>query len=142
VTPIDLYAFQIHDQCQSYTVNLNNFTCSCREFDLDQLPCAHATAACRAKEISVYSMCSKFYTTNALLLAYAEPIWPVGNRSEWDVPEDVKNRIVLPPIRQVIPGRRKTVRIPSVGEDVVRKKCQRCGGGGHNRATCRNPIPL
>jgi hypothetical protein len=140
VAPIDLYAFQIYDQSQTFIVNLNNNTCTCREFDLDRLPCAHAIAACRAKEISVYNMCSQFYTANALVIAYAEPIWPVGNRSEWVVPQDVQNIVVLPPNRQVIPGRRKTVRIPSVGEDVVRKKCGRCGEGGHNRATCRNPV--
>ncbi|XP_062020985.1 uncharacterized protein LOC133737456 [Rosa rugosa] len=142
MSPIDLYAFQIHDQSQTFTVDLNNMTCTCREFDLDRLPCAHATVACRTKGISVYSMCSQFYTANALMLAYAEPIWPVGNKSEWDVAEDVQNKIVLPPIRQVVPGRRKAVRIPSVGEDAIRKKCTRCGEGGHNRATCQNPIPL
>ena len=107
-----------------------------------EVPCAHAIAACRAKETSVYSVCSQFYTANALVLAYAEPIWPVGNRNEWEVPEDVRDRIVLPPMRQVIPGRRKTIRISSVEEDVVRKKYQRCGGGGHNRAIYKNSIPL
>ncbi|KAL6204990.1 hypothetical protein ACLB2K_022256 [Fragaria x ananassa] len=109
VSPIDLYAFQIHDQSQTFTVDLNNMTCTCREFDLDRLPCAHATVACRFKGVSVYSMCSQFYTANALMLAYAEPIWSVGNKSEWDVSQDVQNKIVLPPIRQVVPGRRKTV---------------------------------
>ncbi|KAL6179238.1 hypothetical protein ACLB2K_050754 [Fragaria x ananassa] len=71
VSPIDLYAFQIHDQSQTFTVDLNNITCTCREFDLDRLPCAHATVACRFKGVSVYSMCSQFYTANALMLAYA-----------------------------------------------------------------------
>ena len=117
-------------------------TCTCREFDLDRLPCAHAIVACKFKGISVYSMCSPFYTANALLLAYAEPIWPVGNKSEWDVPEHVQNKIVLPPIRQIVPVRRNMVRIPSVGEDAIRKKCTRCKGSGHNRSTCKNPIPL
>ena len=99
VTPIELYAFQVHDQSQTFTGSLHNSTCTCCEFDLDRLPCAHAFAACKAKEMSVYSMCSQFYTVNALVLAYAEPIWPLGNRSEWDVLEDVRNRVVLPPTR-------------------------------------------
>ena len=82
MSPIDLYAFQIHDQSQTFTMDLNNMIYTCREFDLDRLPYAYVIVACRFKRVSVYNMCSQFYTVNALMLAYAEPIWPVENKSE------------------------------------------------------------
>ncbi|XP_050111795.1 uncharacterized protein LOC126590369 [Malus sylvestris] len=142
LSSINHYALQVHEADLYHIVDLNAKSCTCRRFDLDQLPCVHATAACRIRNTSVYIMCSKFYTANAIMLAYAEPIWPVGNKSEWSVPEEVHNRVVLPPIRQVVSGRRKTNRIPSQGEEKIVKKCSRCGGTCHNRQTCKNPIRL
>ncbi|CAN6721796.1 unnamed protein product [Malus baccata var. baccata] len=142
VSSINHYALQVHEADLYHIVDLNAKSCMCRRFDLDQLPCVHATAACRIRNTSVYTMCSKFYTANAIVLAYAEPIWSVGNKSEWSVPEEVHNRVVLPPIRQVVSGRRKTNRIPSQGEERIVQKCSRCGGTGHNRQTCKNPIRL
>ncbi|CAN6541850.1 unnamed protein product [Malus baccata var. baccata] len=122
VSSINHYALQVHEVDLYHMVDLNAKSCTCRRFDLDQLPCVHATAACRIRNTSVYTMCSKFYTTNAIVLAYVEPIWPVGNKSEWSVPEEVQNRVVLPPIRQVVFGRRKTSRIPSQEEEMIVKK--------------------
>ncbi|XP_070662299.1 uncharacterized protein [Malus domestica] len=142
VSSINHYALQVHEVDLYHIVDLNAKSCTCRRFDLDQLPCVHATAACRIRNTSMYTMCSKFYIANAIVLAYAEPIWPVGNKSEWSVPEEVHNRVVLPPIRQVVFGRRKTNRIPSQGEERIVKKCSCCGGIGHNPQTCKNPIRL
>ncbi|CAN6680126.1 unnamed protein product [Malus baccata var. baccata] len=122
VSSINHYALQVHEVDLYHMVDLNAKSCMCRRFDLDQLPCVHATAACRIRNTSVYTMCSKFYTANAIVLAYVEPIWPVGNKSEWSVPEEVQNRVVLPPIRQVVSGRIKTSRIPSQEEEMIVKK--------------------
>ncbi|XP_050113881.1 uncharacterized protein LOC126592195 [Malus sylvestris] len=115
VSSINHYAVHVNETNLYHIVDLNAKTCTCRRFDLDQLPCVHATVACRIRNTSVYNMCSKFYTANAIVPAYEEPIWPIGNKSEWSVPEEVQNKVVLPPIRQVVFGRRKTNKIPSQG---------------------------
>ncbi|CAN6700687.1 unnamed protein product [Malus baccata var. baccata] len=112
VSSINHHSLQVHEVDLYHIVDLNAKSCTCKRFDLDQLPCVHATAA-----------------FNAIVLAYAEPIWPVRNKSEWSVSEEVQNRVVLPPIRQV-------------GEERIVKKCSRCGGTGHNRQTWMNPIRL
>ncbi|XP_050150795.1 uncharacterized protein LOC126625772 [Malus sylvestris] len=115
VSSINHYALQVHEADLYHIVDLNGKSCTCRRFDLNQLPCVHATATCRICNTSVYNMYSKMYIDNAIVLAYAEPIWPVGNKSEWSVPEEVQNGVVLPPIRQVVSGRRKTNIILSHG---------------------------
>ncbi|CAN6573105.1 unnamed protein product [Malus baccata var. baccata] len=56
----------LHEADLYHIVHLNAKSCTCRRFDLDQLP--------------LYTMCSKFYTANAIVLAYAEPIWPDEER--------------------------------------------------------------
>ncbi|KAI5343776.1 hypothetical protein L3X38_011652 [Prunus dulcis] len=142
VSSIEAYSFHVYDGSCVEVVNLEGKCCTCREFDLDQLPCAHACAVCRHRQISCYPMCSKYYTTNSLVIAYAEPIWLVGNQTDWVVPNDVRDRIVLSPITRRRHGRRKEKRIPSRGEEPSTRKCSQCGSTGHYRQTCKNPIAL
>ena len=74
---------------------------------------------------------------------YQEPIKPLRHQSEWDTPEHIRSRMVLPPICDSRPpGRPALERIPSTGEDVQPKKCGRCGQIGHNRTKCKNPMPM
>ncbi|KAK6160902.1 hypothetical protein DH2020_004283 [Rehmannia glutinosa] len=79
---------------------------------------------------------------NPIYPSYAYSIMPATNETEWDVPENIKNINVLPPLVRPHTGRRKTTRIPSTGEFVKRIKCSRCGASGHNRLTCRDQRPL
>ncbi|CAL8084251.1 unnamed protein product [Prunus armeniaca] len=123
-------------------VHLTNNTCSCRKFQLEQLPCKHVVAVCRFLKLNVYSMASRYYTRNTWLDAYSDTIYPVQPQELWVIPEDVQSRVVRPPNAKVMPGRRKKLRIPSQGEDIIRRKCSRCSGTGHNKSTCKNNVPL
>src|SRR5262249_358259 len=105
-------------------------------------PCAHALAAARSWQISPYTLCSKYYTTVALVDAYAKLISPLGHPTEWVVSDEVSAQVVFPPIIRRQFGRRRKECLPSVGEDMGMRKCGRCGRRGHNRQTCKNPIPL
>ncbi|CAL2257832.1 unnamed protein product [Prunus armeniaca] len=78
--------YNLLDGDMNRLVNLQNCSCTCRKFDLEQLPCKHAIA--------------------------------------------------------VMPGRRKTQRIPSKGEDRRENKCSRCGVKGHYRNTCKQFVPV
>ena len=63
----------------SAQVNLDTHSCTCRQFDLNHIPCAHAIATCRFYYISYYTLCSQYFTTKALLSSYSECIYPIGN---------------------------------------------------------------
>ncbi|KAH9728024.1 SWIM-type domain-containing protein [Citrus sinensis] len=95
-------------------VDLQKRTCSCRVFQLDQLVCAHAIAALEL----------------------------VGDVADWEVPDEIQEMQVYPPVEAPPPGRHKELRIPSFGEDVDRRtvRCGRCHELGHNRKRCKNPI--
>ncbi|KAL0540867.1 hypothetical protein IC582_020887 [Cucumis melo] len=140
VNPIDCYQFHVKDLDKEEVVNLQTKECTCKEFQAEQLPCSHAIAAARDRNINVYSLCANYYTNECLLAAYAEAVYPVGNQSDWKTSEDYIHMTVLPPkvVKRV--GRPKKKRIPSVGEAPKLHKCGQCKQIGHNRLTCTNPI--
>ncbi|KAL5538211.1 hypothetical protein UlMin_045403 [Ulmus minor] len=121
-------------------VDIFNKTCTCKEFDIDKLPCVHAVAATHHAQVSVYSLVSPYYTKEYYLLAYGETIYPVGSQSQWDVPNEVVARIVLPrEVKDKKKGRPKTSRFPSVGEFRKRKnRCGKCGAYGHYKKKCNS----
>ncbi|KAA0053232.1 MuDRA-like transposase [Cucumis melo var. makuwa] len=140
VNPIDCYQFYVKDLDKEEVVNLQTKECTCKEFQVEQLPCSHAIAAVRDRNINVYSLCANYYTNECLLAAYAEVVYPVGNQSDWKTSEDYVHMTVLPPkvVKKV--GRLKKKRIPSVGEAPKWHKSGRCKQIGHNRLMCTNPI--
>ncbi|XP_024034810.1 uncharacterized protein LOC127899106 [Citrus sinensis] len=123
-------------------VDLQKKTCSCRVFQLDQLVCSHAIAACLADRVDYINLCSDFYTTEWLAMAYAQPVESVGDVADWEVPDEIQEMEVYPPVEAPPAGRRKEHKIPSAGEDVNRRtvRCGRCHELGHNRKRCKNPI--
>ncbi|KAL6333957.1 hypothetical protein AAG906_000008 [Vitis piasezkii] len=92
--------------------------------------------ACRFYNISCYTLCSKYFTTKALLSSYSECIYPTGNEIDWVVPNHIRDKVVLPPKTRRPTGRPMKVRIPSV-ERQRTSRCSRCGQYGHNRKTCK-----
>ena len=74
------------------------------------------------------------------MLAYGETIYPIGSQSQWDVPNEVVARIVLPrEVKDKKRGRPKTSRFPSVGEFRKRKnRCGKCGAYGHYKKKCNS----
>ncbi|KAH0893118.1 hypothetical protein HID58_055547 [Brassica napus] len=69
-----------------------------------------------------------------------------GGRCLKDIPDDVRNAMLMPPLTKRPPGRRRTKRFPSTGEmpgpkkKTVPNKCGRCKVEGHNRTNCTVPI--
>ncbi|KAL5575228.1 hypothetical protein UlMin_016927 [Ulmus minor] len=121
-------------------VDIFNKTCTCKEFDIDKLPCVHAIAAAHHAQVSVYSPVSPYYTKEYYALAYGETIYPVGSQSQWDIPNEVTTRVVLPrEVKERKRGRPKTSRFPSVGEFRKRKnRCGKCGAYGHYKKKCNS----
>lgn len=142
VVKINDVEYNVLDGDLNGLVHLANRSCTCRKFDLEQLPCKHAIAVCRHLNLNPYSFASSYYTRATWAAAYAESIYPVPPKGTWVIPEHLNNVKILPPVCKVMPGRRKMQRVPSKGEDSRQKKCSRCGVKGHYRNTCKQSVPL
>ena len=71
-------------------VNLADRSCSCRKFDLSQLPCMHVAAVARVMGLSdCYPWVHPYYHNQTLQSVYAENIMPLGDQSEWIRPDQV-----------------------------------------------------
>ena len=135
VEPINSKECNVNYAGISAQVNLDTRSCTCRQFDLDHIPCAHAIAACRFYNISCYTLCSKYFTTKALLSSYSKCIYPTGNEIDWVVPNHIRDKVVLPHKTRRPTGRPRKVRIPSGGKDKCTSHCSRYGQYGHNQKT-------
>ncbi|XP_019238615.1 PREDICTED: uncharacterized protein LOC109218699 [Nicotiana attenuata] len=115
---------------------------SCGQFQLDELPCAHALATLRHRKETYENYCSPYYTRKSLLLTYEMPVNPLPDESKWDVPQHILDEVVKPPAgdkRQ--PGRPHKERYKTFDEIKSKKykvSCGNCGGEGHNKRTCKN----
>ncbi|RVW41969.1 hypothetical protein CK203_091907 [Vitis vinifera] len=118
VEPINSKECNVNYAGISAQVNLDTSSCTCRQFDLDHIPCAHVL------------LLVDFTTFHVTLCA-----------PNWVVPNHIRDKVVLPPKTRRPTGIPKKVRIPSGGEGKRTSRCSRCGQYGHNRKTCKRPIP-
>ncbi|KAK3213200.1 hypothetical protein Dsin_017906 [Dipteronia sinensis] len=74
-----------------------------------------------------------------LKYAYEIGVNPAPDPEFWDIPDAIRNRIVLPWKKKNLPGRPKKLRIPYVGDKIKLQSCSKCGKKGHNKITCPEP---
>ncbi|KAK2657779.1 hypothetical protein Ddye_010831 [Dipteronia dyeriana] len=140
VQPIDYSKYAMKDnEGKVWTVDLELRTCTCRKFDLDMLPCAHAIVVCRHTRVPKERLSSDYFTTQWFQTAYAPSIHPVPHPSSWVLPERVSSCVVHPPKGRRQSGRPKKIRIRSSLEGPETRVCTNCGESGHNRITCTKP---
>ncbi|XP_073289076.1 uncharacterized protein [Primulina huaijiensis] len=106
--------FDVRSREHSAIVDLESKRCTCRVFDIDRIPCAHAIAASWLAKIDIYDLCSEYYSTMSWCMAYSETVYPVPEEIEW--PRKINFPLVWPPLLEKRVGRRKEKRIPSSGE--------------------------
>ncbi|XP_075483807.1 uncharacterized protein LOC142523961 [Primulina tabacum] len=106
--------FDVRSRGHSAIVDLESKRCTCRVFDIDRIPCAHAIAASWLANIDLYDMCSQYYSTMSWCMAYSETVYLVPKENEW--PRNINFPLVLPPLLEKRVGRRKQNRFPSIGE--------------------------
>ncbi|KAL0545241.1 hypothetical protein IC582_020391 [Cucumis melo] len=123
VNPIDCYQFHVKDLNKKEVINIHTQECPCKEFQAEQLPCLHAIAATRDRNINVYSLCANYYTNECLLTTYTKAVYPVTNQADWKTSKDYVHMTVLPSkvVKRV--GQPKKKRIPSVNEAPKLHKC-------------------
>ncbi|GMN60452.1 hypothetical protein TIFTF001_029541 [Ficus carica] len=141
--PADQFEYAVtSNDGQIWIVDMSERICTCRRFQVDQIPCPHAMAVCNYRRIDPYNYCSNYYTKDYLYSCYADVVHPIGSAEAWDVSEEVSLQIVNPPTTKRGLGRPRVRRIPSQGEEHEPIRCGRCNGYRHNRQTCTNSVPL
>ncbi|KAI9165962.1 hypothetical protein LWI28_023755 [Acer negundo] len=139
VNAVDWNIFSVKHKGKQWTVNLARKTCTCNKFQMDFLPCSHALAAARERNLDFTSLCADYYKRETLIDAYSVPIMPVGHPSSWVVPSDIAARVVLNPKTKRQSGRPMEGRHVSSSERTTTQSCRRCGQSGHNSRRCSNP---
>ncbi|KAL5561532.1 hypothetical protein UlMin_031279 [Ulmus minor] len=121
-------------------VDIFNKTYTCKEFDIDKLPCVHAIAEAYHAHVSIYSLVSPYYTKEYYVVAYGKTIYLVKVQSQWDVPDEVAARLVFPrEVKNKKRRRPKTSRFPSTKEfRKWKNRCNKCGTYGHYKKKCQS----
>ena len=98
------------------SVQLEQKKCTWKYFDNMKIPCGHAMIVADNIWLTYETMVGHWYKTVAWRETYADVIRPIGDLRDEDIPEDVKNKMLMPPLTKRPPGRRRTKRFPSTGE--------------------------
>lgn len=114
--------YGVDDNGRRYIVCLISKTCSCGRFQLDEIPCSHAIAVLRKKNITEFEpYCSEYYKPSTLISTYEIPIGPLPDEEDWNIPDSVLNEVVLPPKYKRPPGRPKKSRHKNMSEKNIIK---------------------
>lgn len=117
-----------------HTVDLHNYKCSCRKWQITGKPCTHALAwiCTNTGKIAIHD----YYSVDKFKKAYAGLVPPMTDRTQWPV-VDLGYKL-YPPRQKRGPGRPRVQRIRGFLEPGRRTvRCKRCGGTGHFAKTCK-----
>ena len=89
VEPINFKECNVNYADITTQVNLDARSCTCGQFDLDHIPCAHAITACRHYNIKCYTLCSQYFTTKVLLSSYSKSSYPTNSEIDWIILDDI-----------------------------------------------------
>ena len=129
------WSFEVVDNDRTYAVDLQSWTCSCRAWQVDRMPCKHACACIESKSLSVYDFTDQYYRIEMYQQTYKAVLNPIPTFDMHTFGIEEELIINAPDVRSQ-PGRRRTQRFPSQVEVRV-IKCKQCGKSGHNRRTCK-----
>lgn len=123
--------FEVRDDTV-YVVNIENWECLCRRWQVTGLPCRHALAVFEQMHSCVYDYCSKYFRTDCYRLSYLLPINPMPQCAD-----------ICPRTRR---GRGRPKSKPANPLAMMRIKrgvqCSRCLTYGHNKKTCKANIDM
>ncbi|XP_047253673.1 uncharacterized protein LOC124887804 [Capsicum annuum] len=137
------YIYGVYEEGRNYIVRLDNRTCNCGRFQLDEIPYAHAIAVLKSKHIKEMNpYFSDYYKKEALMKTYEMTLCPMPDKQDWKVTPEVLEDVVLPPKYKHPPGRPKKGRKKKSSENFssTSNHWGKCGYEGHNRRTC-NYLP-
>nr|XP_018634060.1 uncharacterized protein LOC104118985 [Nicotiana tomentosiformis] len=97
VVPSTEYLHTMNDEGRHYTVCLLERKCSCRRFQVDELPCQHAWAVLKRKFLMPEDYCSDYYKPKSIVMTYEVPVYPLPDRNVWNIPAHISEEVILPP---------------------------------------------
>ncbi|XP_060960707.1 uncharacterized protein LOC133031261 [Cannabis sativa] len=100
------------------------------------MSCGQVVAVLKEMNMDLYNYCSEYYTKKKWLETYAGTMYPIERQSEWEVPQNVKDIIVLPSVERLKSGRPKKRTWEAGWEKKQHIKCNKCGDLGHTKRTC------
>ncbi|KAH0682123.1 hypothetical protein KY289_019875 [Solanum tuberosum] len=139
VVPSSEYIFSVYQAGRRYIVCLERKICTCGRFQYDEIPCEHAIAVLKHKNVTdMHPYYSDYYKPDALEKTYEVAMVPMPDKEDWTVPNYVLDEIVLPPRYRRLAGRPRNRRKKNADEKITVNKnsCGQCGQEGHNRRTC------
>ncbi|XP_047259344.1 uncharacterized protein LOC124891730 [Capsicum annuum] len=139
VSTSSTYVYYVYDDGRKYIVCLDRRTCSCGRFQLDEITCEHAIAVLKSKHVvDMKPYCSEFYYPETLRKTYEESMFPMPDKKDWIVLQEVMDEVVLPPKYKRQPEMSKKNRHKKSSETMTSSSncCGRYGYAGHNRLTC------
>lgn len=137
--------WEVMNGCKSFIVDLTQQKCSCREWDLTGIRCAHATCAMLTDKSKPEVCVHVCYSVSQYKLAYSSVIHPVEDHNMWDMKD---GECIQPPPYKRQPGRprkarRKGLDELNIGGRVSKRgitmSCSNCGETTHNKRSCKNP---
>nr|XP_016470267.1 PREDICTED: uncharacterized protein LOC107792557 [Nicotiana tabacum] len=97
VRPATEQLYTMFEGVRQNIVCLEEGTCSCRKFQMDELPCLHAWEVLKNQQLKPGQYCSFYYKKDSLLRTYEFPMHPMPDESLWVIPTEVLEDVVLPP---------------------------------------------
>ncbi|KAF5193063.1 Far1-related sequence like, partial [Thalictrum thalictroides] len=92
-------------------VDIDQWSCSCKAWQITGLPCFHAVAVFECIDRSPYDYCSKYFTTDSYRLTYSELINPVPTMEKPTQKESSQASLVITPPSRPPRGRSRIHRI-------------------------------
>lgn len=119
-------------------VDIDQWDCSCKGWQLTGLPCCHAIAVISCLGHNPYDYCSRYLTADSYRLTYSENIHQVPI-IDGPLKKDMSQSVVkvTPPPTRRPPGRPSAKRTSSQEMAKRQLQCSRCKGAGHNKSTCK-----
>ncbi|XP_057791299.1 uncharacterized protein LOC131008435 [Salvia miltiorrhiza] len=134
-----------------FVVELDDWTCSCRNWQLSGIPCSHAICAINHQKKKKEDYVHDCYTVHTFMKTYSETIKGINGQQLWGETMYIPP---LPPHMDKGKGNKARRKGPDEKEDEKLKKhtklkrkqttvrCNVCGFEGHNCRTCdKNKVP-
>ncbi|XP_051140361.1 uncharacterized protein LOC127257887 isoform X2 [Andrographis paniculata] len=125
------------------SVDVDNYDCTCKNWQLTSVPCCHAIAVIGCLGRDPYDYCSRYFTTDCYRITYSESVHPVLDLDgQWQSgsSQAAMTVTVNPPPTRRPPGRPTSKRGGSRDAGRRQLHCSRCKGIGHNKSTCKEVL--
>ncbi|RVW87460.1 hypothetical protein CK203_036245 [Vitis vinifera] len=149
VTPFKNGVFGVCIGRALLNVDILNHTCTCRGWQMLGIPCEHATPVIISIGQNVTDFVNDCYKYPMQKLIYGGSFSGIETHDMPTMDDDGLVRSITgevffslkPPHTKRPPGRPRKKRIESQFQDKRPVYCSRCHMSGHNRKTCKNPLP-